>query len=128
MLRGRRTQSAAILSTIAATSLILGACSSASKAPAKNTTVKSQQVGPTPIKPGKTKPDADTPPGPSVICKYGSTTREITVVKNEEGCTVTYSKDGTSSEIATGSAASTKCEDVQSTVRGNLEKAGYVCQ
>lgn len=66
--------------------------------------------------------------GSTVTCTSGSVTRELTVVSKDGGCAVNYTKDGNTNEIATGSASSAHCKEVQEKVKGNLEKAGYACK
>jgi len=120
-------------------SLVAAGCSSAPKTEAKKATpAKSIAAAPVAKEKAKSAPAADAGSKtmaknaegetPLVTCVYGSTKREIAITKKDDGCAVTYSKDGNTSEIASGSATSSKCTDVQSTVRGNLEKAGYTCK
>lgn len=107
---------------------IAGCASSEKDVEAKPKTVKSVQIGTTPIKPGESKPAPDEPPGPSVVCNLGSSIREIAIVTDDDGCVLNYVKDGASSVIASGGPESTKCREVQEVVRSNLEKAGFACQ
>jgi hypothetical protein len=116
---------------IAALTVVTVGCSSAPKkqAAAKPPTVKAVSLDPK-DKSAEAAPKSTVEAAnePTVTCVYGSTKREISVLVKDGGCTVTYAKDGNTSEIATGSATSSKCADVQKVVRGNLEKAGYTCQ
>lgn len=69
-----------------------------------------------------------TTEGSTVTCTSGKVQREITVAAKDGGCAVNYTKDGSTNEIATGAAGSSKCKDTQEKVKANLEKAGYTCK
>jgi hypothetical protein len=61
-------------------------------------------------------------------CTSGDVKRELKVVQTAERCTAEYTKDGTTQEIATGSAGSKYCGEVVERVKGHLVAAGYNCQ
>jgi hypothetical protein len=61
-------------------------------------------------------------------CKNGSVIRTLKVVKNGDQCSVEYTKDGATQEIATGAAGSAHCSDVATRVKNNLVAAGYKCE
>ncbi len=66
--------------------------------------------------------------GSTVTCKSGSTVRELTVVTKDGHCAVNYTKDGATTEIATGALTSNHCKETQEKVKENLVKAGYSCE
>ena len=61
------------------------------------------------------------------VCVIGDIKRELRNVKTSTGCSVEYTKDGTTQEIASGSANSTHCSEVMERVKNNLSTAGYKC-
>jgi hypothetical protein len=71
---------------------------------------------------------ADAGDAKSVTCKSGSTVREIAVVSKDGHCAVNYTKDGNTSEIATGALSGAHCKETQTKVKENLVKAGYTCE
>lgn len=103
----------------------LGACSSSKKKMAdKDGKAKTEKTA------DKAKKKAETAKasGDAVKCEVDGFKREIAIMKNSEGCTVQYTKDGVMSEVANGSAGSDHCSTVAGKIRSNLEDNGFKCQ
>ena len=92
-------------------SLLFMGCSSAEKAaaPAKDAPKAEEAKKDAPKKAAAPKAAS----GDVVTCTYGEIKREIILVQRDGGCAVEYARDGATSEIATGSATSTFCKEVQ---------------
>jgi hypothetical protein len=60
-------------------------------------------------------------------CKHGADVRNLAVVPKGEGCTVTYTKHGKTSELASAEHEMQHCKEVVTKVRGHLEAAGFSC-
>ncbi len=63
----------------------------------------------------------------AINCTMGGDKRTIDVVSNDQGCSVQYTKAGTSNEVASGSSGSAHCTNVAERIKGNLESAGFSC-
>lgn len=62
-----------------------------------------------------------------VSCELNSDKRTIEIVKNDQGCSVQYTKAGTANEVASGDPGSSHCDNVAARIKGNLETAGFSC-
>jgi hypothetical protein len=77
--------------------------------------------------PAKSKSSAAVQ-GDTVVCTYGKVTREIRVEDNSGGCSVHYTKDGSTKVIGKSTAGSAYCQNLQKRVQGNLESSGFKCE
>ena len=62
-----------------------------------------------------------------VVCTTGDIKRTLHVTQSSEHCSVEYTKDGSTQEIASGAPNSSFCDEIVSRVKNNLSSAGYQC-
>ena len=64
-----------------------------------------------------------------VICTMKKDVRSLKVVsKDPKGCELIYGKHGSEKAVAQSAHGTGHCNKVQSSMKGNLEKAGFSCE
>lgn len=63
----------------------------------------------------------------TITCKNGSDTRTLSVVAQNSGCEVSYTKFGETTAPASSASGTAHCESVKERIKTNLENAGFQC-
>ncbi len=61
-------------------------------------------------------------------CTSGSDERVLALTTVETGCSLDYTKAGTSTTVATQKNGTAKCDEVLASIQGKLEAAGFKCE